>query len=128
MPGPFGEVGPGEVIGGYRLERLIGSGSTSTVFLGVQVRVNRMAAVKVLSPQLYTNKDVISRMLREARVVNDIRHPNIIDILDFVETESPPRVALVMEYIEGPSLKMLRDKKLSFDQAIGIALQLVAAV
>jgi serine/threonine protein kinase len=128
MAGPFGEAAPGEVIGGYRLERLIGSGSTSQVFLGVQVRVNRQAAIKVLAHGLSDNKEVIGRMLREARVVNDIRHPNIIDILDFVETDSPLRVALVMEYIEGPSLKALRDKKLSFDQAIGIALQLVAAV
>src|SRR5215472_14750818 len=114
MAGSFGDAAPGEVIGGYRLERLIGSGSTSSVFLGVHVRVNRMAAIKVLSHALYDNNEVISRMLREARVVNDIRHPNIIDIFDFIETESPPRVALVMEYIEGPSLKALRDKKLSF--------------
>jgi serine/threonine protein kinase len=126
--GPFGDVALGEVIGGYRLDRLLGAGSTSHVFLGTHVRVGRMAAIKVLSPALIDNKDVISRLLQEARVVNDIRHPNIIDIFDFVETESPPRVALVMEYIEGPSLKAIRDTRLGYPQAIGVAEQLIDAV
>jgi serine/threonine protein kinase len=126
--GPFGDVSLGEVIGGYRLDRLLGAGSTSQVFLGTHVRVGRMAAIKVVSNSLIDNKDVISRLLQEARVVNDIRHPNIIDIFDFVETESPPRVALVMEYIEGPSLKAIRDVRLNYDQAIGVAMQLIDAV
>jgi serine/threonine protein kinase len=118
----------GEVIGGYRLERLIGAGSTSQVFLGAHVRLGRKSAIKILAAQLLDNQDVVSRLLQEARVVNDIRHPNIIDIVDFIETESPRRVALVMEYIDGPSLKTLRDHRLSYDQAVGLALQLVEAV
>jgi serine/threonine protein kinase len=125
---PLAEIALGEVIGGYRLERLLGAGSTSQVFLGSHIRLGRQAAIKVLAVQLLMNKDVVARLLTEARVVNDIRHPNIVDILDFVETESPPRVALVMEYIEGPSLKALREWPFTYDQALGIALQLVAAV
>ncbi|MCK6547205.1 protein kinase [Myxococcota bacterium] len=128
MAEAFAEIGVGEVIGGYRLERLIGAGSTSQVFLGTHVRLGRPAAIKVLSPALLDNRDVVSRLLTEARVVNDVRHPNIIDIIDFVETEAPPRVALVMEYIEGPSLKALRDYPLTYEQALGISLQLIVAV
>lgn len=118
----------GEVIGGYRLERLLGAGSTSQVFLGQHVVLGRKAAIKVLIPDLIGNEDVINRLLNEARVVNDIRHPNIIDIIDFINTESPRRVALVMEYVEGPSLSICRQYPLTFNQAIGVVLQLVHAV
>ncbi len=122
------EVAIGEVIGSYRLERLLGAGSTAHVFLGQHVRLGRKAAIKVLAVQLLNHKETIARLLQEARVVNDIRHPNIIDIVDFVETEAPPRFALVMEYIEGPTLKALGDYKLSYEQSLGIAVQLVAAI
>ncbi|MEQ9497183.1 MAG: serine/threonine-protein kinase [Deltaproteobacteria bacterium] len=118
----------GEIIGDYRLEKLLGAGATSRVFLGVHTRLGRRAAVKVLSPQLVDEPAVIERLLREARVVNDIRHPNIVDVSDFIDTPSPRRVALIMEYVEGPSLKALRGSPIEFGQAIGITLQLVAAV
>lgn len=121
-------VESGEIIGDYRLERLLGAGATSRVFLGVHTRLGRHAAVKVLSPQLVDEPAIIERLLREARVVNDIRHPNIVDISDFIDTPNPRRVALIMEYIEGPSLKALRNSRIEFGQAIGITLQLVAAV
>ena len=121
-------LGTGEVLGGYRLERLLGSGSTSKVYLGTHVLLGRTAAVKVLVPELIAHQDVVRRLLDEARVVNDVRHPNIVDIFDFVVTESPPRVALVMEHIKGPSLKALRDSPLARPQALGVALQLVDAV
>ncbi len=124
--GDFVELG--EVIGGYRLERLLGAGSTSQVFLGKHVVLGRRAAIKVLVHKLLGNEDVISRLLTEAKVVNDIRHPNLIDISDFINTTSPRRVALVMEYIEGPSLTICREHPLTFEQAIGVMLQLVAAV
>src|SRR5262245_42972708 len=125
---PVQEVILGEVIGGYRLDRLIGAGSTSKVFLGTHVLLGRTAAIKVLAPALVSNKDVVSRLLTEARVVNDIRHPNIIDIMDFVVTEAPARVALVMELIEGPSLKAMRESPLSYEQALGVSIQIADAV
>ncbi|MBK6686267.1 MAG: serine/threonine protein kinase [Deltaproteobacteria bacterium] len=117
----------GELIGGYRLERALGAGAASRVYLAVHQRLGRRVAIKVL----HANADakVISRFLAEARVVNDIRHPNIIDISDFLDAE-PGRLALVMELIEGPSLKKLRveGRRLSFVQAIGVILQLVDAL
>lgn len=125
---PLGAVERGDVIGEYRLEKLLGAGATSRVFLGVHNRLGRRAAIKVLSHALVDEPEVIERLLREARVVNDIRHPNIVDISDFIDTPSPRRVALIMEYIEGPSLKALRGHRIDFGQAIGISLQLVAAV
>lgn len=121
-------VAPGEVIGVYQLDRLLGAGSTSKVFLGTHTLLGRQAAIKVLAPELVSNADVVSRLLTEARVVNDIRHPNIIDIIDFVVIEKPRRVALVMELIEGPSLMTLRGFDFTHERALGLALQIVDAV
>jgi serine/threonine protein kinase len=127
---PIEGVEIGETIGGYRLDRLLGAGSVSRVFLGTHLRLGRRAAIKVLLGPLADDARVTARFLNEARVVNDIRHPNIVDVSDFIESESPKRLALVMEYIEGPSLKTLirSGHELTFVQAIGVALQLCAAV
>ncbi len=118
---------PGEVIGGYALEELIAIGSTAHVFLARHALLGRPAAVKVLSPELVSNSTVVARLLTEARIVNDIRHPNIVDIFDFVASDQPRRVALVMELVDGPSLMQLRGRSFSFEHAIAIAIQLVEA-
>ncbi|MEQ8273386.1 MAG: protein kinase [Deltaproteobacteria bacterium] len=118
---------PGEVIGGYALEQLLAMGSTAHVFLARHALLGRPAAVKVLSPELVSNSTVVARLLTEARIVNDIRHPNIVDIFDFVSSDEPRRVALVMELVEGPSLMQLRGRAFRFEHAIAIAIQLVEA-
>jgi tRNA A-37 threonylcarbamoyl transferase component Bud32 len=118
----------GDQIGGYRLLRLLGDGSTSSVFLGEHVRLGRKAAIKVLASDLTDDERTVRRLITEARVVNDIRHPNIIDISDFVEQDEPRRVALVMEYVEGPSLKSFRGRPLTYPQALALCIQLVDAV
>jgi serine/threonine-protein kinase len=93
-----------EVIGGYVLERVVGRGGMGTVYLGKHKLLGRPAAVKVLEPELAGNDQVISRFFHEAKIVNDVRHPNIVDVIDFVRTENPRRVAFIMEYLEGDSL------------------------
>ena len=125
----------GEIIGGYRLVRLIGAGSTSHVYLGEHARLGRPAAIKVLHDGLVDNPKVVQRMFTEAKVVNDIRHPNIVDVIDFVDqsdapdADTPRRVALVMEHIAGPSVDDLRGgQPLPWRQAVGIAQQLIDAV
>ena len=119
----------GEVVGGYRIVRLIGAGSTSHVYLGEHARLGRRAAIKVLHAELVDNPQVVHRMLTEAKVVNDIHHPNIVDVTDFVDQVQPRRVALVMEYIAGPSVDSLRTgAPIPWRQALGIARQLVDAV
>src|SRR6185503_20867918 len=93
-----------EVIGGYELERVLGQGGMSTVFLGRHRLLGRVAAVKVLSDGLTGNPQLTARCLREARIVSEVAHPNIVEVIDFVQTEEPRRVALIMEYIEGDAL------------------------
>ncbi|MCC7381602.1 MAG: protein kinase [Deltaproteobacteria bacterium] len=119
----------GEVIGGYRLDRVLGLGGMGCVYAGTHVKLGRKAAVKVLKRSLAADSDYVSRFFDEARVVNAIRHPNIIDIFDFIETEQPLRVACIMELINGPTLRKVQaGRGLSLLQAINLALQLAAAL
>lgn len=75
-----------------------------TVYLGVHQLLGRQAAVKVLHPQFAHDGAFVSRFFQEARVVNEIHHPNIVDIIDFITQDDPPRVAYVMEYVAGTPL------------------------
>ena len=119
----------GEVIGSYELDGVLGQGGMGSVFSGKHVLLGRPVAVKVLASVLAADQDYVSRFFHEARIVNDISHPNIVDVMDFIAVEEPRRVAYVMEYIEGPSLtKVLREGGLQTRQAINIAIQLAEAL
>jgi serine/threonine-protein kinase len=120
----------GQVVGGYRLEKLIAAGSVARVYLGVHERLRRRAAIKLVALEDAEDPHLVERVVTEARVVNAIRHPSIIDISDIVECEAPRRIALVMELIEGPSLRAVIEERqrLSFVQAMGIGVQLAEAL
>lgn len=118
-----------ETIGTYRLDTLLGKGSMGSVFKGKHTRLGRIAAIKILSDKLSQDEEYVSRFFHEAKIVNSIGHPNIIDIVDFIEQEKPRQVAYVMELIEGPSLaKGLEDHRFSLIQTLNIAEQIAAAM
>lgn len=120
----------GSVLGVYRLDAVIGSGGMGAVYRATHVRLHRKAAIKVLAEPLSADPAYLSRFFHEARVVNEIGHPNIIDIIDFIDEPAPSRrVAYVMELIEGPSLaKLLAAQRLTVRQALNIELQLLDAL
>ena len=118
----------GTTLGRYRLDRFLGEGSTSQVYLATHVQLGRRVAIKVISPRLLLGHESIERVIQEARIVNQIRHPNIAEVFDVVESDQPLRVALVMEFVEGPSLAALGGKMPSIEQAVGVSLQLVSAL
>ncbi len=119
----------GEVIGGYRVEGLLGRGGMGAVYVGSHLKLNRKAAIKVLAPKLTGDQDFVSRFFFEAKVVNEVRHPNVIDIFDFVEIEQPHRVALIMELLEGPTLsEVVRRRPLDVVPALNMGIQLADAL
>lgn len=120
----------GTVVGGYRLESVLGTGGMGAVYRATHLRLGRKAAVKVLSEALSADPTYVSRFFQEARVVNEVGHPNIIDIVDFIDGEgSPKRVAYVMELVEGPPLsRVLAQRPLTTRQSLNIALQLLDAL
>ena len=68
--------------------------------------IGKQAAIKVLSEKYSSDKNMIKRLHREARAVNRIAHPNIIDIFDFGQTPDG-REFFVMEYVPGKSLAQI---------------------
>ncbi len=86
----------------YRVIRRLGSGGMANVYLARHVIIERLSAIKVLRQDLALNPASRERFLREARAVNRINHPNIVEITDYGEFEG--MAYLVMEYVEGESL------------------------
>ena len=119
----------GEIIGGYELVRVLSHGGMGCVYHAVHAKLGRPAAVKVLATAFLLDEELVARFFREARIVNEVRHPNIVDIFDFVELEAPVRLACIMELIDGPTLKqVVRRKRMTVAQAINASLQLVSAL
>jgi serine/threonine protein kinase len=122
----------GDVIGQYRLERLLGEGSMGRVFLARHVTLGRPAAIKVLRAEHAQNQNLIQRFFHEARAVNQINHEHIVEIQDFVHEPGPSgrtRVYCVMEMLDGHSLtELLGHERLSVARAVDIAVQVAQAL
>ena len=97
------ELTPGTDVGGYVIERKIGAGGMGIVYAAQQPRIGKRVAVKVLASSFCRDTEAIKRFEQEARLVNEIRHGNIVDV--FQHGELPDgRNDLVMELLEGESL------------------------
>ena len=95
-----GERG-GQQLGNYRLTQLLGRGNFADVYRGQHVHLNTQAAIKVLHGQLTEND--LANFIHEARVIAHLRHPHIVQILDFGVEDSTP--FLVMEYAPNGTLR-----------------------
>ena len=119
----------GRSIGNYKIVRVIGEGGMGTVYLAEHPMIGKRVAVKMLRPDLGTDPGLVSRFFQEARAVNEIRHPNIVDISDFGKTEDGI-VYLVMELLEGRSLRdrLNAEGALPFDEVVTICRQVCDAL
>ncbi|MDC0710422.1 serine/threonine-protein kinase [Stigmatella sp. ncwal1] len=106
---PGGEVNtdlPYSLAGEYLLKRLLASGGHGSVYEAEHRILGRRVAVKVLHPHLADQGEMLQRFVREARIVNQIRHPNVVDIHDFgMMPDGSPYY--VMELLEGRTLSQL---------------------
>ena len=75
----------GTVLGHYRIIRQVGYGGMSTVFLAEDINLGRDVAVKVFWPRPGETKDFLRRFSREARVLAQLDHPNILPVYDYGE-------------------------------------------
>ena len=95
-------------IEGFSVLEELGSGSLSTVYKAVEVPLGRTVALKVLKATIATSSPFAAQLEREARILSELCHPNIGLLLSFIKTQS--RMALVLEYVDGPSLSTLLRK------------------
>ena len=94
---------PGTMVGEFRIERLVGEGGMGQVYGAVHPVIGKRAAIKVLLPDICRNREMVERFVMEARSVNQIGHPNIVDVFAF-GTLPDGRQYMVMEWLRGESL------------------------
>lgn len=108
----------------YEIVKSIGEGGMANVYLANDIILNRKVAVKVLRGDLATDEKFIRRFQREAMSVSNLSHPNIVEVYDVGEEDG--NYYIVMEYIEGKTLKKLIQKRgaLTLPEVRDIMLQL----
>jgi eukaryotic-like serine/threonine-protein kinase len=111
----------------YRLVRKLGMGGMALVYLARHVMIDRLNAIKILRRDLSLDPNQRERFLREARAVNRINHPNIVEITDYGEFEGT--AYLVMEYAPAESLlQVLKRGPMTWDRVLRIAEQISSAL
>ena len=100
----FAAVRDVPVAGRYRLVRLLGEGGMGTVHEAVDLRTGRGVAVKLLHASVATDAQVVQRFLSEAEVLASIRHPNIVELVEFGR-EQDGTLYLTQELLVGSDLR-----------------------
>ena len=93
----------------YEIIKKIGGGGMAVVYLAKDVFLDRPVAVKVLREEYIGDQDYIRRFHKEAKAIASLSHPNIVNIYDFGINND--RAFLVMEYVEGQTLKDIITQK-----------------
>jgi serine/threonine protein kinase len=118
---------PPLAFGPYGVEGVLGRGSMGLVYRARHQTLGRPVAIKCLHESLLSDDMLVRRFLQEARLVNAINHPHIVEVHDFVE--SPGQVYAVMELLEGETLTArLERQALPLDHLVRIATQLGEAL
>ena len=96
----------GQTIGNYQVKNKLGEGGMGAVYLAEHPLIGKQVALKVLHAEFSHNPEITERFLNEARAVNDIEHPNIVDILDYgiIPDGRSRTVYFIMEFLGGRSL------------------------
>ncbi len=108
-------------IGKYKIIRTIGQGGMGTVYQATDEYSGRNVAIKVPSESLATNTDMLARFEREAMIMEELNHPNIVRSYDWGRDNG--KLYLAMEYLDGFTLEEVihRQGKLSLSLVIAIA-------
>jgi serine/threonine-protein kinase PpkA len=114
-------------IPGYELQRKLGSGGMSTVYLGLQKSLNRKVAIKVLTRKDGVNDEAEKRFLTESQTLAQLPHPNIVGVHDVVQNDHGDYI--VMEFLEGGVLsERMSTGWLTLADFVGIVVQIAAAL
>ncbi len=115
----------------YLLKRQIASGGMATIYAGIDTRLDRPVAVKVMHAHLANDEAFVSRFIKEAKATAALSHPNIVSIQDQGWNQGgPPAVFLVMELVEGSTLREFLNENgsLSVEQTIQFITPVLSAL
>ena len=119
----------GQVLDGrYRIDALLGEGGMAAVMSAYDLKENRNVAVKMLKEEMTDDKQAVKRFINESKAIAAMNHPNIVKVYDVVVASDTKY--LVMEYIEGESLRdyMDRNGAIPFDKTVSILSQILDAL
>jgi eukaryotic-like serine/threonine-protein kinase len=124
-------MGPGLLAGRYRLDRVLGSGGTGTVWLGFDTKLTRAVAVKELRlPATIDDleaQELVDRVMVEAQSAARVDHPNVVKVYEILTESGKPW--LVLQLVHGPTLaQRLKAGPLTIDQAVTVGLAVVEAL
>jgi eukaryotic-like serine/threonine-protein kinase len=115
--------------GKYKLERRIGRGGMGAVYAARHTKFNKQVAIKLLSQDMIEEPTSFDRFQREAEASARIKHPNAVPVTDFGQTEDGI-IYLVMEYIDGTSLRRLieQEQRLAPKRVVDLGRQICSAI
>ncbi|WP_340696083.1 serine/threonine-protein kinase [Hydrogenobacter thermophilus] len=118
----------GKKIGPYLIQEKLGEGGMGIVYKAIHEQIGQIVAVKTLHPQYAKDKDFRERFKREALVQAKLHHPNVVNILNYIEDEDG-NINIVMEYVNGGSLEDKMSKgKLNLEDSVSIIVQVLNAL
>ncbi|HKU36687.1 MAG TPA: protein kinase [Polyangiales bacterium] len=100
----------------YRVDALLGSGSTCDVYLCTHTGLDKVVALKILHADMVKHENFVERFKREARAASKLEHPNSVRVLDFGE-DAGGILYIAMEYIAGRDLWTMLDEEWPLDNA-----------
>jgi beta-lactam-binding protein with PASTA domain/tRNA A-37 threonylcarbamoyl transferase component Bud32 len=109
--------------GRYRVLGRIGGGGMAEVYLAEDNHLQRRVALKVLHRHFAQDQQFVERFRREAEAAAGLSHPNIVAVYDRGNFEGTYYIA--MQYVEGPTLRVLIDRGLTIEQAVAIVRQVL---
>jgi tetratricopeptide (TPR) repeat protein len=111
----------GKIVGRFVIHKPLGAGGMGQVYLAEDTTLQRVVAIKRMAPGLQENERDRKRLLKEAQRASALNHPNIAGIYDVIEDRD--ELLLVMEYVEGTTLRVATHQRLDVPQFLGIAIQ-----
>ena len=125
--GPQSSLNKGQQFGSYVILNPLGAGGMGEVYLARDSRLDRTIALKVLSPDVSSDKRRMQRFRQEAKIASSLNQPNILTIFEFGEVEG--LTFLATEFIDGETLRdHINDKRLKLAEILDIAIQVLAAL
>ncbi|OMJ96206.1 hypothetical protein SteCoe_164 [Stentor coeruleus] len=118
----------GFIIGSYEIGKTIGKGTFGKVKLGVHIKTQEKVAIKVLEKERICDVSDVERVSREIHILKLIRHPNIIQLYEIIET--PKKLYLIMEYASGGELfdYIVKHNKLSEHESCIFFQQIISGI